>query len=97
MMKYTFKDEGVVNGNIEENEELVDNFLIFKIEPEVLLAEDDIVVTGDLATGKLEITISLKVCVAWVICTDIYNETTEYSVDFQKDDGEWKIVSMIED
>jgi len=81
--------------NIEENEDLVDNFFIFKIEPEVLLPEDDIIVTDDYATGKIEIKIILKVCV--VFCNDIYNETTEYSVDFQKDDGEWKIVSMIED
>jgi len=75
---------------------LVDNFFIFEIETEVLLPEDDIIVTDDYATGKMEIKIILKVCVAWVICTDIYNETTEYSVDFQKDDEEWKIVSMIE-
>ena len=80
--------------NIEENEELVDNFFIFEIETEVLLPEDDIIVTDDYATGKMEIKIILKVCI--VICNDIYNETTEYDVDFQKDDEEWKIVSMIE-
>ena len=81
---------------IEDAEDLVDVFSIFKIEPKVTIPESDIVVTDIYASGKMEIKISLKACIAWVICTNLYNEKTEYNVDFIKEDDEWKIISMEE-
>jgi len=53
-------------------------------------------VTDIYATGKMEIKISLKACVLWVVCTDLYNENIEYNVDFIKEDEEWKIISLVE-
>jgi hypothetical protein len=82
--------------NIEENENLVDIFSMFKIEQKVAIPESDIIVTDIYATGKMEIKISLKGCILWVICTDLYNETTDYNVDFIKENDDWKIISMIE-
>ena len=83
--------------NIEENEDLVDGiFSIFKIEQKVTIPESDIIVTDIYASGKMEIKIILKACIAWVICTDLYNETTNYNVDFTKEDDDWKIISMKE-
>ena len=81
---------------IEEAEDLVDIFSIFKIEPKVTIPENDIIITDIYATGKMEIKISLKACIAWVFCTIIYNETTEYDVDFIKEDDDWKIISLEE-
>jgi len=81
---------------IEEAEDLVDIFSMFKIEPKVSIPEKDIVLTDIYASGKMEIKITLKVCIAWVFCTIIYNETTEYNVDFIKEDEDWKIISLIE-
>ena len=81
---------------IEDAEDLVDIFSIFKIEPKVTIPESDIVLTDIYASGKMTIKISLKACVVWVICTDLYNENIEYNVDFIKEDDEWKIISMIE-
>jgi len=81
---------------IEDAENLVDIFSIFKIEVKVLIPESDIIVTDIYATGKMEIKISLKGCVLWVVCTDLYNENIEYAVDFIKEDDEWKIISLIE-
>jgi hypothetical protein len=83
--------------NIEENEDLVDGiFSIFEIEQKVTIPESDIIVTDIYASGKMEIKIILKACIAWVICTDLYNETTNYNVDFIKEDDDWKIISMKE-
>jgi len=81
---------------IEDAEDLVDIFSIFKIEPKVTIPESNIVLTDIYASGKMTIKISLKACVVWVICTDLYNENIEYNVDFIKEDDEWKIISMIE-
>jgi hypothetical protein len=81
---------------IEEAEDLVDTFSLFKIEPGVTIPESDIVLTDIYASGKMTIKISLKACIAWVICTNLYNEKTEYNVDFIKEDDEWKIISMVE-
>jgi len=64
---------------------------MFKIEQKVTMPESDIIVTDIYATGKMEIKISLKGCIFWVI-----NETTEYNVDFIKEDNDWKIISLIE-
>jgi len=81
---------------IEEAEDLVDIFSMFKIEPKVTIPESDILFAETYATGKMEIKITLKVCIAWVFCTIIYNETTEYNVDFVKEDEDWKIISLSE-
>jgi len=86
----------LANWQIEEAEDLVDIFSMFEIEPKVSIPEKDIVLTDIYASGKMEIIISLKACIAWVFCTIIYNETIEYNVDFVKEGEDWKIISMTE-
>ena len=81
---------------IEDAEDLVDIFSMFKIEQKVSIPESDIVVTDIYATGKMEIKISLEGCIFWVICTDLYNENINYNVDFQKENDDWKIISLTE-
>jgi len=81
---------------IEDAEDLVDAFSMFKIDQKVTIPESDIVVTDIYATGKMEIKISLEGCIFWVFCTDLYNENIEYTVDFIKEDEDWKIISLIE-
>ncbi|MBU4350645.1 hypothetical protein KJ599_10025 [bacterium] len=81
---------------IEDAEDLVDIFSMFKIEQKVTIPEGDIVVTDIYADGKMEIKISLEGCILWVICTDLYNENIEYNVDFIKEDDDWKIISLEE-
>jgi len=81
---------------IEDAEDLVDAFSILKIEPKVTIPESDLALTDIYASGKMTIKISLKACIFWVVCTDLYNENIEYNVDFIKEDDEWKIISMIE-
>lgn len=81
---------------IEDAEDLIDPFFLFKINVKVTIPESDLVIADIYASGKMEITISLKACVAWVLCTTLYNETIEYDVDFQKEDDDWKIISLIE-
>jgi len=79
---------------IEDAEDLVDTFFILKIEIEVTIPESDLVLTDIYASGKMNIKISLKACILW--CTTLYNENIEYDVDFQKEEDDWKIVSMVE-
>ena len=82
---------------IEEAEDLVDIFSsVLKIEAKVTIPESDLVLADIYANGKMTIKISLKACVVWVICTDLYNEKIEYNVDFIKEDDEWKIISLEE-
>ena len=81
---------------IEDAEDLVDIFSMFKIEQKVTIPESDIIINDIYATGKMEIKISLKGCIFWVICTDLYNETINYNVDFIKEDDDWKIISLTE-
>jgi len=82
---------------IEDAEDLVDIFSMFKIEQKVTIPESDIVVTDIYANGKMEIKISLKGCIFWVVCTDLYNENINYNVDFIKEEEDnWKIISMLE-
>jgi len=81
---------------IEDAEDLIDAFSILKIEIKVTIPESDLVITDIYASGKLNIKISLEACVFWVVCTDLYNENIEYDVDFQKEDDDWKIISMVE-
>jgi len=81
--------------NIEENEDLVDGiFSIFKIDPKVTIPEGDLVIVDIYASGNMEIKISLKACIAWILCTTLYNEIIEYNVDFIKEDDNWKIISL---
>ena len=81
---------------IEEAEDLVGIFSIFKIEPKVTIPENDLVLTDIYASGTMEINISLKACLLWYLCKIIYNENIEYNVDFQKENDDWKIISMME-
>jgi len=81
---------------IEEVEDLLDPLSFFKIEVKVTIPESDLVLTGIYASGKMEINISLKACLFWYLCKIIYNEKIEYNVDLQKEDDDWKIISMVE-
>ena len=81
---------------IEEAEDLLDPLSFFKIEVKVTIPESDLVLTDIYASGKMEINISLKACLLWYLCKIIYNEKIEYNVDFQKEDDDWKIISMEE-
>ncbi|PKP59277.1 hypothetical protein CVT91_06980 [Candidatus Atribacteria bacterium HGW-Atribacteria-1] len=81
---------------IEEAEDLADILSIFKIDPKVTIPESDLVFADIYASGKMTIKISLKACIFWVVCTDLYNENIEYDVDFIKEDEEWKIIFMEE-
>jgi hypothetical protein len=81
---------------IEEAEDLADILSIFKIEPKVTIPESDLVLANIYASGKMMIKISLKACIFWVVCTDLYNESIEYNVDFQKEENDWKIISLTE-
>jgi hypothetical protein len=81
---------------IEDAEDLIDAFFVLKIEIKVTIPESDLVITDIYASGKLNIKISLKACILWTLCATLYNENIEYDVDFQKEDGDWQIISMIE-
>ncbi len=81
---------------IEDAEDLVDFFSMFKIEAKVTIPESDLVVTDIYASGKMTIQITLKACIVWVVCHDLYNENIEYDVDFIKEDDDWKIISLTE-
>jgi len=81
---------------IEEAEDLADILSIFKIEPKVTIPESDLVFADIYASGKMTIKISLKACIFWVVCTDLYNENIEYDVHFIKEDDEWKIIFLSE-
>ena len=82
---------------IEEAEDLVDIFSsVLKIEAKVTIPESDLVFADIYASGKMTIKISLKACVVWVVCTDLYNEKIEYTVDFQKEEDDWKIIFLSE-
>ena len=83
---------------IEEAEDLVDIFSsIFKIEAKVTIPESDLVFANIYASGKMTIKISLKACILWSLaCYTLYNENTEYAVDFIKEEDKWKIISLME-
>ena len=81
---------------VEEAEDLVDIYPLLKIEVKVTIPESDLVITDIYASGKMMIKISLEACIFWVGCIDLYNENTEYDVDFQKEDDDWKIISLEE-
>jgi len=81
---------------IEDAEDLVDAFSILKIEVKVTIPESDLVLTDIYASGKMNIKISLKACILWILCTTLYNENIEYNVDFIKEDDDWKIIFLEE-
>jgi hypothetical protein len=81
---------------IEDAEDLIDPFFLLKIEVKVTVPESDLVITDIYANGKMTIKISLEACIFWVACTDLYNENIEYNVDFQKEEDDWKIISLEE-
>ncbi len=82
---------------IEEAEDLIGSIPGLKIVIDVSIPSNNLIIAEPYATGKMEINISLKACVAWVVCTTLYNENMEYNVDFIKeDDDEWKIISLEE-
>ena len=81
---------------MEDAEDLVDFWAIFNIKPKVTIPESDLILADLYASGKMTIEITLEACIAWVICTDLYNENIEYNVDFQKEDDDWKIISLVE-
>jgi len=79
---------------VEEAEDLIDVYPLLKIETKVTIPESDLVLADIYASGKMTIKISLKACVVWVVCTDLYNEKIEYTADFIKEDEEWKIIFL---
>jgi len=81
---------------VEEAEDLIDIFLLLKIEIKVTIPESDLAITDIYASGKLNIKISLEACILWTLCTTLYNENIEYDVDFQKENDDWKIISLTE-
>lgn len=81
---------------IEDAEDLVDTISIFKIEVKVTIPESDLIITDIYASGKLNIKISLKACILWTLCAILYNENTEYNVDFITENDDWKIISLTE-
>jgi len=61
----------------------------------------DLVVAGQYASGKIKIKYSLKVCVFWgSICIPIpgvdAEESIDCTVDFIKENDDWKIISLTE-
>ncbi len=72
---------------------------LLKITTDVSIT--DLVVTEQYASGKMKTAFSLKVCVLWSsICIPIPGvndeESRNYSVDFIKEDDNWKITSLTE-
>jgi len=56
-----------------------------------------LIVTDPYATGEMKITISLKLCL--IFCTTFPgtdDEEIKYNIDFQKEDEDWKIISLTE-
>ena len=81
---------------IEDAEDLINPFFLLKIEIKVTIPESDLAITDIYASGKLNIKISLEACILWTLCTTLYNENIEYDVDFQKEEEDWKIISLTE-
>ena len=81
---------------IEDAEDLINPFFLLKIEIKVTIPESDLAITDIFASGKLNIKISLEACILWTLCTILYNENIEYDVDFQKEEEDWKIISLTE-
>jgi len=79
---------------IELVEALLDPILGLKVMTEVSIS--DLIITEPYASGKMKITISLKWCL--LFCTTFpgtEDQKIEYDVDFQKEDEDWKIISLV--
>jgi len=83
---------------VELAEAIVEPVSILKIVVDVSISKNDLVLADIYATGKMEITISLKMCI--IGCVPIpwvdAEESREFDIDFIKEDEEWKIISLIE-
>ena len=83
---------------VELAEAIVEPVSILKIVVDVSIPKNDLVLADIYATGKMEITISLKMCI--IGCVPIpwvdAEESREFDIDFIKEDEEWKIISLIE-
>ena len=83
---------------VELAEDLVKPVSILKIVVDVSISKSDLVLADIYATGKMEITISLKMCI--IGCVPIpwvdAEESREFDIDFIKEDEEWKIISLVE-
>jgi len=80
---------------VELVEELLDPMPFLKVVTDVTVS--NLIITDPYATGKMKITISLKLCVIGCISypgTD--KENIKYNIDFQKEDDEWKIIFLSE-
>jgi hypothetical protein len=80
---------------IELVETLLDSIIGLKVMTEVSIS--DLIITEPYASGKMKITISLKWCL--IFCTTFPgtdDKQIEYNVDFQKEDDNWKIISLLE-
>lgn len=80
---------------IELVENLLDPILGLKVITEVSIS--NLIITEPYASGKMKITISLKLCL--IFCTTFpgtEDQKIKYNVDFQKEDDDWKIISLIE-
>ena len=85
---------GNLFAQIELVENLLDPILGLKVMTEVSIS--DLIITEPYASGKMKITISLKWCL--LFCTTFpgsEDQKIEYNVDFQKEDENWKIISMV--
>jgi|GEM_PF-1247602 len=69
---------------------------LLKITTDVSIT--DLIVAEQYASGKMKTAFSLKVCVLWCMPIPGVNaeESTEYNVDFIKEDEKWKIISLVE-
>ena len=80
---------------IELIEALLDPIFGLKVATDVSLS--NLIVTDPYATGKMKITISLKLCLLVCVPFPSSDEVTiDYNVDFIKEDDDWKIISLIE-
>ena len=86
-----------VISQIELAEELAGSIPGLTIVTDVSIS--DLVIFDQYASGKMEINISLKICV-WFVCTPIpgidAEESMLFDVDFVKEGNDWKIISLIE-
>jgi hypothetical protein len=76
-------------------ETLFDPFPGLKVITSVSITE--LIITEPYTSGKIKITISLKWCLGFCITfPGTEDKVIEYNVDFQKENEDWKIISMIE-
>lgn len=83
---------------VELAEAIIEPVSILKIVVDVSIPKGDLVLADIYAIGKMEITISLKMCI--IGCVPIpwvdIEESREFDIDFIKEDEDWKIISLVE-